>query len=293
MFKIVRCETYDEKEVRKQLDELVDLSEFVNKGDRVLVKPNLLDAFPTERAVTTHPSLVKAVVEKIQEIGASVIIADSPQLRFNESHLRKVYVTTGMQKVAEETGCDLNYDTSTYNIPNKSGPFKEMKVLSVLKDVDKIINLCKVKCHAMAKLTCATKNLYGYVSGLSKMRCHMQMDIGKWANMLLDLEEYKRPVLTIADGVIGMEGQGPFGGEPKKLGIMVAGTNVYEMDYNICKIIGIEPLEVLYLKRALEKNKFEENGLDFSEYFVKFKPANIMPLISIFTKEYRQVKGVS
>jgi uncharacterized protein (DUF362 family) len=116
----------------------------------------------------------------------------------------------------------------------------------------------------------------------------MQMDMGKFANMLLDLEEHKRPVVTIADGVIGMEGQGPFAGTPKKLGILVAGTNVYELDCNICRIIGLDPHEVLYIKRALERNKFTENGQDFSEYFVKFKPAKIMALFNIFTKEYKQ-----
>ena len=61
MFNITKCETYDEKEVGEALDELVDLKDFINKGDKVLIKPNLLDAFPPEKAVTTHPSLVKAV----------------------------------------------------------------------------------------------------------------------------------------------------------------------------------------------------------------------------------------
>lgn len=95
------------------------------------MKPNLLDAFSIEKAVTTHPSIVKAVVKKIQKIGASVIIADSPQLTFRESHLKKVYKKSGMQQVADETGCELNYDTSSYLIPTNSRSFKRKWLYSV------------------------------------------------------------------------------------------------------------------------------------------------------------------
>jgi uncharacterized protein (DUF362 family) len=158
-----------------------------------------------------------------------------------------------------------------------------------LNKVDKVVNVCKVKTHAMAKFTCATKNLYGYAAGLMKGRYHIPLDMGKYANVLLDLEEHKSPIITIADGVIGMEGQGPDdGGDPKQLGILAAGTNVYEMDYNICKVIGFDPHEVLYLRRALENDKFQENNLDFSEYYVKFKQAEIMPLAINFTDEYKE-----
>lgn len=288
MFNITECKTYDENTVEEAVNKLVDLSKYINEGDRVLVKPNLLDAFPIEKAVTTHPSLVKAVVKKIQEIGGSVIIADSPQLTFTKSHLNKVYKKTEMQRVADETGCELNYNTDSFLIPTKYTDFrKDLRVMSVLKDVDKVINLCKVKCHFMAKFTCATKNLYGYVTGMTKGKYHMKMNMGEYGKILLDLEEFMPPVLTIADGIIGMEGQGPFMGDPKELGLLIAGTNVYEMDYNICKIIGIDSSQVLYLKRALENKKFEENDKDFSKHHVKFKDAKIVFPFNLATKEYK------
>jgi len=291
MFNVVKCDSYDEREVRAKLDQLVNLGDFVRAGDRVMVKPNLLGAYPIERAVTTHPSVVTAVVEGIQALGASVIIADSPQGLFNTAHLRKVYEVTGMQDVADLTGCDLNYDTSSEVIAGRPGPIGKLRVQSALKHVDKVVNVCKVKCHVMAKLTCATKNLYGYVPGLSKAKHHLQMDMGKWANVLLELEDYKRPAVTIVDGIVGMEGDGPVGGDPKKLGVLIAGTNVFEIDHSVCRMIGLDPDEILYLRRAAEQNRFAKNALDLSAYFVRFEPAQIMAPLRRRTGEYRELAG--
>ena len=54
--------------VRKSFDNLGGLRRWVKKGNRVLVKPNLLSAGEPEKAVTTHPSLVQVVVEQVQKL---------------------------------------------------------------------------------------------------------------------------------------------------------------------------------------------------------------------------------
>ena len=215
MFNIVKCETYDDKEIAAQLDKLVDLSKYANKGEKILVKPNLLEGNSPDQVVTTHPAVVKAVVKKLQEIGATVIIADSPQYAFTQSRLKKVYEKTGMQSVSDETGCELNYNTDSYSVASNSGIIKKLSLISALQDVDKVINLCKVKTHIMTKFTCATKNLYGLIPGMTKTKLHMHMDMGQFAKIIVDVAEHVKPTLTIVDGIVGMEGQGPAGGEAK------------------------------------------------------------------------------
>ena len=287
MFSLVECNSYNEKAIEEAVSQAVDFSAYISAGQTVLVKPNLLDAFSPDKACTTHPSVVKAVVKEIMALGGSVIIADSPQGAWTENHLKKVYSETGMKKVADETGCKLNYNMDTYYFKPEHAAFRsQIAVMSVLKDVDVVVNVPTIKCHMMAKYTGAVKNLYGYVPGMVKMRHHTKLNMGEFGKILLDLEEHKTPVLTVVDAVVGMEGQGPSSGDPKELGLIFAGTNPYEIDYVICKIIGIDPMDVLYLRRAYEVNKFEKNETDYSEHFVKFKDANILAPFQWATKEY-------
>jgi uncharacterized protein (DUF362 family) len=287
MLNITKCQSYDEKELSKAIDEIVDLGKIVKKDQKVLIKPNLLEAFPPEKAVTTNPHLVKVVVEKIHALGASVTIADSPRWGFGEKRLNEVYTATKMKWVSEETGCELNQDRSSIEIPSKSGLTKTLKVLTVIEESDVLINMSKVKTHTAAYMTCATKNLYGYVPGWTKARYHLNRkgieDLGK---ILIDLNDFKTPAVTIVDGVVGMEGQGPDNGDPKELGLLMAGDNVFEVDDVVARIIGADPGQVLYLKRALEQDKFKTNNIDVSDYYTKFKPAEIPSMVKRFTKEY-------
>jgi uncharacterized protein (DUF362 family) len=288
MLKITKCKTYNEQELFQALDCVVDLSEFVKEGQKVLIKPNLLEAFTPDKAVTTNPHLVKVVVEIIQDLGASVVIADSPRWGFSKKRLNEVYEKTQMKWVSEQTGCELNQDRSSIDIPSKTDITKTLKVLTVVNEADVVINMCKVKTHTAAMMTCATKNLYGYIPGFTKAKYHLKKSgITNLGNILIELNEFKTPALNIVDGVIGMDGQGPDNGDPKELGILMVGDNVFEIDHVVCRIIGIDPDQVLYLKRAKEQGKLKENDIDISEYSTKFKPPEIPSMVKRLTKEYK------
>src|SRR5512136_114106 len=79
---IVRCENYDEQKVLIALRESINLiggiQTFVKKGSRVLLKPNLLYGKSPEKAVTTHPSILKGTIQLVREAGGIPFIGDSP-----------------------------------------------------------------------------------------------------------------------------------------------------------------------------------------------------------------------
>ncbi len=119
MFNIARCESYSSVEVRTALKQIVDLSKFVKKGDKVLVKPNILMAASPDKAITTHPAVIRAVVEELLKIGAKIIIADSPGISYNIPSLHNIYRECGYEEFEKY----LNYDVSIY----EKGGYKLIK----------------------------------------------------------------------------------------------------------------------------------------------------------------------
>ncbi|VVB76487.1 Ferredoxin [Candidatus Tiddalikarchaeum anstoanum] len=222
---------------------------------------------------TTHPSVVKAVAREVVRLGAKVIIADSPGggSAISEQILKNLYTKTGMINLHKLKNVKLNYDTSYFEAPNPKGFIKKYKLMSVLKQADKIINVPKVKTHMLTTLTCSVKNLFGLIPGRDKISYHTRFkDVNDFSRMLIDLAVLVKPTLTIVDGVIGMEGQGPSFGKKKELGLIIAGTNVFETDSAVCDIIGFKAETVPYLKAALDRNLFKKEEYDVKKYKVKF-----------------------
>ena len=111
---IVRCEDYDVEAILIHLRDYMPQAGLTSAdvaGKRVVVKPNLLLAYAPEKAATTHPAVMEAVIRLMQEWkAASVIIAESPGGIYNEKTLSHIYGETGMKGVSERTGAPLNYD---------------------------------------------------------------------------------------------------------------------------------------------------------------------------------------
>ena len=59
-----------------------------------------------------------------------------------------------------------------------------------------------------------------------------------------------RNTFAIVDGVIGMEGNGPIQGTPKPTGVLVMGRDLVAVDSTCCRIMGIDPEKVEYLRMA-------------------------------------------
>jgi len=184
-----------------------------------------------EQAATTHPTLVCALVDMLTARGARVIVGDSPGGLYNSVFVGRVYSASGMREV-EAHGAALNSDFS-----EKSAEFAEGKVLhsftytGYLDKADLIINFCKLKSHGMMGMSCAAKNMFGVIPGVIKPEYHYRYPkYEDFANMIVDLDEYFHPVLSIADAVIGMEGNGPTAGTPRRLGCLLASRSPHALD---------------------------------------------------------------
>lgn len=254
----VACEDYNEKTVElamTKLIEQIDGLDFVKPGMKVGIKLNLVSAMKPEEAATTHPELVKAICRMIMDKGAEVVLGDSPGGPYISAFLNSVYNATGMTKVAEETGARLNDDFGTKDVLfPEATMIKKFTVTNWLTEVDAIINFSKLKTHGMMGMSAAVKNLFGTIPGTMKPEYHFRFpDADCFADMLVDLNEYWKPSLNIVDAIIGMEGNGPTAGTPRKIGMLLASRSPYNADLVGCHLIGIDPMDVPFMKRAHER----------------------------------------
>ena len=237
--------------VKKAVDDLGGISRFVKKGDTVLLKPNLLAAKTPETAATTHPSVVQAAGELVRDCGAKVVIGDSPAIGSWNNITKK----TGMAEVADRLGAKLvHFDKPVKVEKNEKHLFKLLEISKAALEADLVINLPKLKTHTQMYLTLGVKNMFGCVVGKKKPQLHMEAgrDSRQFARMLVEIYGSISPALTIIDGIIGMEGNGPGSGTPKGIGLILASRDAVAMDRIICEIIGAEPEKLFILSAARE-----------------------------------------
>jgi uncharacterized protein (DUF362 family)/Pyruvate/2-oxoacid:ferredoxin oxidoreductase delta subunit len=255
---LAKCRSYEpdlvNSAVRECLAPFGSLRTFVKNGDRVLIKVNLLRSVPPARAVTTHPLMVKAVVEEVQAIGAVPIIGDSPGGRNTPASYAALLKKTGMQWVADETGCEVAFfDGETVEYSAEEGrTFRKFTVPRAVLDADLVIGLPKLKTHQLTLMTGAVKLQYGYLPGLTKAEYHLNAgrSIDRFAELLLDLYLTLPPAFYIMDAIIGMEGNGPSHGEPKDIGLIIAAISATALDYVAARIIGFDPMVIPTVKLA-------------------------------------------
>ncbi|WP_409228968.1 DUF362 domain-containing protein [Gudongella sp. SC589] len=212
----------------------------IEKGS-VLVKTNLLKKNRPEDGVTTHPYVVEGVVRFLKAQGHHVIIGDSPGGPFNPIILKSVYEASGIADVAKRTGCTLNYDTSIIQVkPPNARVINNLKLVKAFTEVDYVVSCAKLKTHTMMTYTGAVKNLFGMIPGVTKADYHLKMnDVDNFANMLIDVCDFVDPLFSVIDGIQAMEGDGPSSGDIRELGLLLAGENLFELDYVATGITGL------------------------------------------------------
>ncbi|HBI92343.1 MAG TPA: iron-sulfur protein [Terrisporobacter glycolicus] len=262
------CDSYKYEEVKSQfkklLHDLGGLEKYVKKNSTVFIKMNLVAKKLPEEMATTHPMILKIMAEQLLELGCRVIVGDSPGGPYTKSSLKGVYKACGIEKVCEELNIKLNYDTSEIKVENNNGKIlKYMTVIKPIVEVDHVINICKLKTHAMATFTGGVKNLFGVIPGVKKAEYHFKMpEVKDFTESLVDICVFVSPTLTIMDGVVGMEGEGPTAGVPRKIGVLLASPSPYAIDVIACKLINLDPLKVPTVQRCVERNLIEK---DFSD----------------------------
>lgn len=261
---ISKCESYDYNKVLEEVTYLLSNLDVLKqlKPGRVLLKTNLLKKNKPEDGVTTHPFIVEGVARYLIQRGFTVIIGDSPGGPFNKMILKSVYEASGIAKVAERCGCELNYNTDVIEVkPPNAMLINNLKLVKAFTEVDYVVSCAKLKTHTMMTYTGAVKNLFGMIPGVTKADYHLKMnDPDNFANMLIDICDYIKPVFSIIDGVQAMEGEGPSAGDIRDLGLILVGDNPFELDLVACNIVGIKnvPTNIHAQARGLVSKEIDD-----------------------------------
>jgi uncharacterized protein (DUF362 family)/ferredoxin len=240
------CASYEpklaEERIRQALDAFGGPKALLQKGNRVLIKPNLLTASRPEAGVTAHPALVEAAARQFVQAGAQVVIADSPGGPYNRRVMEKVYQACGMDQAAERSGAELNWDFSSRKRRFPGRVRQEFQLVTPADRADVIVSIGKLKTHMMMYFTGAVKNLYGLIPGVTKAAYHSQHSSREdFADLLVDLCQAIQPDFSILDGVIGMDGKGPSAGRPRQAGAIFAAQNPFAADLAAMIYCGLNP----------------------------------------------------
>lgn len=222
----------------------------VDATTRVLLKPNFLSLATPERAMTTHPFVVRAAAEYMLEKGAHVQISDSPAA----GSFSKLVKKGGYEDALAGLDVALKPFVET-TLVDVGKPFGFIEVAKDVMDADVVINLAKFKTHTQMLLTLGVKNCFGCIVGLKKPEWHMRTGVDRemFGRLIVSICEAVKPDFTLIDGVLAMQGQGPGkSGVPRKLGILLCGENPHAVDHAACLQVGVHP-EKLETQRNARK----------------------------------------
>jgi uncharacterized protein (DUF362 family) len=262
---LISANSYAPEVLKPALEELLaplgGMKAFVREGDRVLIKPNLLTGSRPTKECVTRPEISYCVALLVQEAGGKPFFGDSPA--FGSAY--GVAKSNGYLPWLEKLNIPIvefrgqRYETDSDNFGN-------LRLSKEAMNADVVINLPKIKSHVQLTLTMGVKNLFGCVPGKMKAWWHMEAgkDESRFAEMIVETARAINPNLTILDGIIGHEGNGPSGGEPRDLGVLAASADVFALDRAIVEILNVHPDLVPTLKAQAKLGMLPDlSGIDF------------------------------
>jgi uncharacterized protein (DUF362 family)/ferredoxin len=244
------------------VNELMAASGIAFGGKKVLVKPNILSAEPPERAVTTHPAIVGAVVDFLLDAGASVTVGDNPGIG-GYGAAAEAAGKSGI--IGASRGRYENIVLKSRGVPVKSKYLDTLQVSEAVLDAEIIVNLPKLKTHGLTTYTGAVKNMFGMLVGAEKSRVHgLGRSAESFAEALVDVFSVRPPDLSIMDGITGMDGDGPHAGRPREVGILGMSRDAAALDAVMIRLIGLEPAKIHHVRIASEQGFGAMNAQDIA-----------------------------
>ena len=253
---IVRAGDYDLTRlitaVESSIDLIGGLDRIVKPGSRVFVKINHLPPpSPPERGIVTHPVFAEAVIHLLKKAGAVITVGDdidiSPVDGFAASGFRRMCQRNGVRLISLREDGFITRECDGYLL-------KEVFLSRTAAEADLVINLPKLKTHSLTVFTGGIKNMYGTIPASLRRRFHGEYtDTDDFARMLTDVFSTIRPQLTLMDGIMAMEGEGPSAGSLRKTGVILASRDAVAVDAVAASIIGMDPLDIATTRYAHER----------------------------------------
>ena len=248
---LLQATSYDLSVLRSSMEALLaplgGISAFVKPGDRVLLKPNLLTGARATKECVTRPEIVYCVAKLVQEAGGLPFLGDGPAF----GSARGVAKANGYLPLVEELKIPI-VEFSGQRYKTVGEEFDHLLLSKEVMNADVVINLPKVKSHVQITLTMGVKNLFGCVPGKMKAWWHMEAgkDADRFGQMLVETARTISPNLTILDGILGHEGNGPSGGEPRELGLLAASADIFALDRAIVAVLQVDPDRIPTVRMA-------------------------------------------
>lgn len=300
---IVKCDDYFH--VREAVEEAVSLigglSQIISRGDRVLLKPNILAGRDPGDAVTTHPAVVSAVCELVKQAGGIPLIGDGAGIT-HPGATAEAFRICGIEEVARAHDAELvNFQTAGYvetDVPD-SVIFPRLYISRAVLEADVIISIPKLKTHELTYYTGAVKNMFGALPLRARKEMHFLGDRKLFGEAVADLYSVTKPHLAVMDAVVGMEGNGPSHGNPVKTGLIIASRDCVSLDVVASSVIGLDPMSVpttaAAISRGMGQMQPEIAGVPMQDAEHKYTPPgvsllyNMPPLITkLFGRLFEQ-----
>ncbi len=229
----------------------LDLLQIDVRDKRVFLKPNMVE-YESDKAINTDPRVVAGAAAAFLSRGArQVTVGEGPGHRRDLEYL---LAGTGMDDVLKDMRLqfiDLNHDDVRLT-PLKSHftKLEGMWLPVSLFDTDFVVTMPKLKTHHWVGMTCSMKNLFGTVPGSVYGWPKNLLHFKGIEPSIVDLAATIRPALSIVDGIVAMEGDGPIMGRPRPLGLLAMGTDLPAVDATCARLIGLDPDKMQYLQLA-------------------------------------------
>lgn len=278
---IIEKSSYDYAKLKPVIFSIMDslCSNLIKPGSRVVIKPNLLAPARPDKAIVTHPLVVKSVAEYALNKGARVQISDSQAMGTFE----KILQESGLRD--ELKGFDVEFKEFRKSVRiDVGGPFKNIEIAEDAINADVLINLPKLKTHVQMLMTLGVKNLFGCIVGLKKPEWHLRTGVSRemFADLLVRIHNAVNPSVTLLDGILAMEGEGPGrSGIPRETGVIMGSDNALALDITVCRMLGLDPYRVLTNQAARDMGHLPEGIEVFGEMpdIKNFKLPEIAPLV--------------
>lgn len=238
-------------ELDKHMAGIFAAFDFNVRGRSVLIKPNILFYTEPEQGLNTHPAMVEAVIRECERQGAAkVMVGDNAgQVMYGNS--RQAFMESAgfgdrLNRYYVNLGLDLE--------PYKFAPLDiTLYVPRLLREVEVVINLPKMKTHLTVGISGAVKNTFGYIPGAQKAKMHLLAnDFELFGRVIAGVHMLRKPDLSIIDSILAMQGGGPFSKSLYSLGCVLASTNALAADCAMCAVMGTKPEEIPHLRAASE-----------------------------------------
>ena len=240
---LVRCTSYDPVEVTAAVGRGIELlggaARFVRPGENILLKPNLLVPRTANRAVTTHPSVFRAVAAHLKDAGAILTYGDSPGFGTTEVSARRAGIVAAAQSLDIPVASFGSGETVSFPDGHL---IKQFTIAQGVAQADGLVSLPKMKTHGLTRMTGAIKNQFGCIPGTLKAEFHARLpNADYFSQMLVDLNLMLRPRLFVMDGVVAMEGNGPQGGTPRPMDVLLLSEDPVALDTAVCRMMDLDP----------------------------------------------------